>query len=142
LKDAARANGHGVYSVAPTVSIRGAAEILAKNKVGILIVEDDRNKLIDVLSERDVVRALGTGEEKNLDANVEAFITRDVKTCRGEHLFIDAMELMSSGGFRHMPVVTGEKCADMLSSRDLAHYITSYASPEEQAALWTKISWV
>jgi CBS domain-containing protein len=142
LKNAGQANGRSVIAITPTSSLRDATKVLAKNKIGILVVQDRHEKMIGVLSERDVVHAIGTHGDQALDSIINTVMTKDIKTCASTDDPVDVMKMMTSGGFRHVPVVDDGKFIDLLSTRDVSKYITDFASPTEQAALWTKISWL
>ena len=61
---------HQIITVKPTDTVRTAAEVLAKHRIGAVIVSRDGAIVDGILSERDIVRALGTRGR------------RDASTCR------------------------------------------------------------
>jgi CBS domain-containing protein len=52
------------------------------------------------------------------------------------------MAMMTSGGFRHMPVARDDKLVGLVSSTDIFRYLSEHANSDEQALMWSKISWV
>lgn len=68
----------------------------------VLVVED--GKLIGVFTERDVLNKL-TGESALLERPVREFMTPDPVTLTAEHSLDDAIEVMSEGGYRNVPII-------------------------------------
>ena len=99
----------------PETSLIDAAHTMAARRVGaILITESDR--LVGILTERDVLKAVGTG---NIDGAVSARMTHDPITVGPDASNGEAAALMIHGGFRHVPVVDGESLVGIVSIRDL-----------------------
>jgi CBS domain-containing protein len=99
--------GREIVAIAVEASLADAASLLARRRIGAVIVRDGKGRLAGILSERDVVRAVAEHGVGALAQQVSAYMTRDVATC-GETDSIDAlMEMMTSGRFRHVPVVDG-----------------------------------
>ncbi len=142
VKNMALQVGENLISVGAYDTLGQAVEILAENKIGLAIVRDDGGSLIGVLSERDVVNAIGHDGAAGLDKNVRECMTVEVKTCKSTDHPFDVMKMMSKGGFRHMPVVDNGKLQAVISTRDILRFITEHASPQVQAIFWTKISWL
>lgn len=99
--------------------IAEAVSILSDHKIGALVVVDDGNKVIGILSERDVVRGLAAKGASVLTQNVSDLMTAPVKTCTRSESADDVMRRMSKGRFRHMPVVEGDKLVGVVSIGDV-----------------------
>lgn len=108
-----------IISVKPTDPVRHAAEVLARHRIGALIVTRDGQVVDGILSERDIVRALGTTGVACLDAQVQDLMTTEVIGCRREDSANSVMEKMSDGRFRHMPVVEDGKLVGVISIGDV-----------------------
>ncbi len=134
--------GDNLISIGAYDTIAQAVTTLAENRIGMAIVRDDGGSMLGVLSERDVVNAVGNGGAEALDKNVREFMAKDVQTCKPTDHPFDVMKTMSAGGFRHMPVVDKSELQAVISTRDILRYITEHASPQVQAVFWTKISWL
>lgn len=101
---------HEVATTAQSQSISQAIEVLAAKKIGALVVSDGPGKIDGILSERDVVAALGSRGPEILRLTVADLMTSSVESCVSDDTAFDVLERMTSGRFRHMPVLgaTGE----------------------------------
>ena len=104
------AKGRAVATVAPDATVADAVAALAEHNVGALVVSSDGNAVEGILSERDVVRGLAGGAEV-LQRRVRDLMATDVSTCHGRSDIEELMGTMTSGRFRHLPVVAdGDLC--------------------------------
>jgi CBS domain-containing protein len=86
----------------------------------------DGDTLAGIFTERDIVRALG----EHFDAAghpVANWMTSNPKTIGPEATTDEALDRMLRGGFRHLPVLDGDRVVGMLSLRDIAAADTSSA---------------
>ena len=128
-----------IISVKPTDSVRTATEILAKHRIGAVIVSRDGAIVDGILSERDIVRALGTRGTSTLDLQVQDLMTASVIGCKPEDTAISVLEKMTDGRFRHMPVIEHNAMIGVISIGDVVKArITEVQS--ENAALTEMIS--
>ncbi|HEV8685648.1 MAG TPA: CBS domain-containing protein [Gaiellaceae bacterium] len=105
----------GLLTTEPETSLREAAQRMVERRVGsIVIVERDR--LVGILTERDVLGVFARGE---FEARVSDVMTRHPETVSPDETLAQARLVMLHGGFRHLPVVEGAKLVGMLSMRDL-----------------------
>jgi len=114
--------GNTVHSVAPTDVLQTAIEQLKAHRIGaILVIEGE--KLLGILSERDVVRQLADHGAEALNQPVTQVMTKDPQTCSPSDPLIRIMKRMTDGNFRHMPVadVSGNLLG-MISVRDVVAY--------------------
>ena len=72
-----------------------------------------------ILSERDIVRALGERGPDALGDNVAAVMTRKVTTCPETDTIAAIMERMTAGKFRHVPVVEQGRLVGVISIGDV-----------------------
>ncbi|HEX9775819.1 MAG TPA: CBS domain-containing protein [Actinomycetota bacterium] len=102
----------------PEATVAEAATLMGERHVGsILIVDGDR--LLGILTERDIVRALSSTHDAPTRA-VEEWMTRDPVTIEPGASVQKALRAMMDGGFRHLPVADGGVPVGVLSIRDLA----------------------
>lgn len=110
--------GRSVVTTGPGVSLAEVAAILAEKRIGaIVVVEEDAIR--GIISERDVVRALATHGSEALRKLASECMTSRVVTCRPEDTINDVMQKMTSGRFRHLPVVEAGKLAGIVSVGDI-----------------------
>lgn len=110
-----------IVSISPDEKISQAAEMLAKNRIGSLLVSKDGKSLVGILSERDIVTALGNSGSGCLDLKVSDLMTKKVKTIPPEATGQDALEIMTEGRFRHMPVMQDGELIGIVSIGDVVN---------------------
>lgn len=108
-----------IITVKPGDSVRAATEVLAKHRIGAVIVSGDGAIVDGILSERDIVRALGTTGVACLSQSVSELMTSEVIGCKPDDTANSVMEKMSDGRFRHMPVVDEGKMIGVISIGDV-----------------------
>ena len=108
-----------ILSVKRDDTVRAAAEMLAKHRIGAVIVTDDGEIVDGILSERDIVRALGTIGASCLDARVKDLMTSAVIGCHLDDTAHAVLEKMTDGRFRHMPVIEENRMVGVISIGDV-----------------------
>lgn len=128
-----------IVTMKPTEDVRKAVEVLAQNRIGAVIVSRDGAIVDGILSERDIVRALGTKGASILDGQVQDLMTSAVIGCHPEDTAMSVLEKMTDGRFRHMPVIEDNRMIGVISIGDVVKArITEVQS--ENAALTDMIS--
>ena len=91
------------------------AHRMAERRVGaVLVTEGER--LIGILTERDVLRAVGGG---SIEGTIAPWMTRDPITVEPSATHGEAAMMMIHGGFRHVPIVDHGELVGIVSIRDL-----------------------
>jgi CBS domain-containing protein len=106
-----------VIGVAPEDTLGEAAERMAGNDVGSAAVLE-HGRLIGILTERDILKAVA-GRVHSSEARVREWMTPDPVTAEEETPAAEALETMMEHGFRHLPVVDGERTIGIVSIRDV-----------------------
>jgi CBS domain-containing protein len=75
--------------------------------------------LLGIMSERDVMHALAAHGVAALDMQVAALMTREVTIVTPSTTVAQAMELMTTHRFRHLPVIEGGRLAGIISIGDV-----------------------
>jgi CBS domain-containing protein len=123
--------GHQIMSVAPDAKLAAAVKLLAEKKIGAVLVMD-QTRLEGILSERDIVRVLGERGAAVLDEPVGDVMTRKVVTCKETDTVAELMEMMTTGKFRHLPVVDNGKVVGLISIGDIVkRRVQEYESEQE-----------
>ena len=116
----------GLLAVEPGLPLTEVAQRMVARDVGAaLVVEGER--LLGILTERDVLRAAADGIRD--ETTVADWMTRDPETMEPDEPIRQAAVLMIHGGYRHMPIVEGERLVGMLSIRDLMRVVLEDSSP-------------
>ncbi|QFS83156.1 Hypoxic response protein 1 [Roseivivax sp. THAF40] len=109
----------GVVTVAPGTGIDAAAKILSERRIGTLVISRDGSQVEGVLSERDIVRVLGTQGASCMSDTVDDHMTRKIQTCGRNDSAKDVLGRMTEGRFRHMPVVEDGKMVGIITLGDV-----------------------
>jgi CBS domain-containing protein len=111
--------GRDVATITPDRSIHEAVASLGVRKIGALVVTEGRDRIVGIISERDIVKAIAAGGAEVLAKPIAAIMTRDVVTCAESDTIDNLMARMTRGRFRHLPVVKGGKLAGIVSIGDV-----------------------
>jgi CBS domain-containing protein len=115
-----------LLSVEPGLSLGEVAKRMVAKDVGaVLVTEGER--LVGILTERDVLRAVAQGIDDSTTA--ADWMTRDPETLDPDESTEHAAVLMIHGGFRHLPVTDKDEVVGMLSIRDLMRVVLEDAVP-------------
>lgn len=113
-----QSKGRIVVTVAAGATIAEAVEKLNTHRIGaVVVVEGDR--VIGILSERDVVRHLGDDWAGLAGRPVSDLMTRTVVTTHPTAAVDELMELMTARRIRHIPVVATERLVGIVSIGDV-----------------------
>jgi CBS domain-containing protein len=123
--------GHQIQSIEPGAKLSAAIKILAERKIGAVLVMSD-GRIEGILSERDIVRVLGERGANVLEEPVSGVMTRKVVSCRQSDTVASIMEMMTSGKFRHLPVVEEGAVVGLISIGDIVKWrVREYESEQE-----------
>lgn len=114
-----KSKGTEVVSVQPGTRLRDAAKLLSDQRIGAAIVLGPGRRVLGILSERDIVKALAESGPVALDAPVNDFMTVNVQTCRPSDSIARVMEVMTNGRFRHLPVMISGELSGIISIGDV-----------------------
>jgi CBS domain-containing protein len=122
----ARHMSRDLLTVQPQVALAEAAQAMHGRGVGaVLVLEEGR--LVGILTERDMLRAVATGHEPN--EPVAEWMTHHPETIESSDTTEHAGVLMIHGGFRHLPVVDEGELVGILSLRDLMRVVLEDSAP-------------
>jgi CBS domain-containing protein len=96
-------------------ALTDAARRMADRRVGAIIITDG-SRLEGIMTERDVLRAVGRG---SIDGTVGDWMTRHPDTAPQTATIGQAAAMMVHGGYRHVPIVDGDHVVGIVSIRDL-----------------------
>ncbi len=125
--------GRSVTTIQPTKTLRDVVEVLAAKHIGAIVIADADGRMEGIVSERDVVRAIAQQGCDALDGPVSTYMTKNVVTTTDEESVISAVQKMSTGRFRHMPVVADGRLAGMVSTGDAIKYRLEQMEQEQSA---------
>jgi CBS domain-containing protein len=124
--------GHHILSVEPEAKLSAAVKILGDRKIGAVLVMS-KGRIEGILSERDIVRVLSERGASVLDEAVGEVMTRKVISCRQSDTVAAIMETMTTGKFRHLPVVDGDRVVGLISIGDIVKWRVQEYENEQEA---------
>jgi CBS domain-containing protein len=116
------AKGREVTSIEPGATMKSAVALLAEKRIGAVLVLGADHRIVGILSERDIVRAIAERGAGALDEPVSRSMTRKVSTCTESETIASLMERMTEGKFRHLPVVDQGRLVGIVSIGDVVKH--------------------
>ncbi|OYW80052.1 MAG: inosine-5-monophosphate dehydrogenase [Asticcacaulis sp. 32-58-5] len=124
--------GHQVFTVSPDETVSAIAALLYARRVGAFIVADKIGRVVGIVSERDVIRALAQIGPEALSRSVSDIMTADVISATPCESVEVLLERMTDRRIRHLPVMDGAKLVGIVSIGDLVKARISVAEAEAQ----------
>jgi CBS domain-containing protein len=113
-----------VLTIRPGHTLREAARVMSARKVGAAVVTDPETSGIGILTERDILDAIGAGQDPDREL-AEHHLTRDLVFATPTWTLQAAAEAMTRGGFRHLVVLEDDEVVGMISVRDVVQCWTT-----------------
>jgi CBS domain-containing protein len=133
VREILSSKGNGVTTIEPTATIQAAVKALTVHRIGALIVTGAEQRVIGIVSERDIVHVLAVRGKEALDLPLTEIMTRRVETCNASDTISSIMERMTAGKFRHIPVVEQGRLAGIISIGDVVKYRLHEMAQEQDA---------
>ncbi len=127
------AKGRDVVTTTPDQTLRETVRTLGQRGIGAIVVADGERRVIGIVSERDIIRAVAGRDLTVLDDPVSGHMTTRVETATPHSSVREAMERMTAGRFRHLPIVENGRLLGLVSIGDLVKYRLSEMETENQA---------
>ena len=108
-----------VVTVKSGTSIADVAKILTEKRIGTVVVSNDDETALGILSERDIVRELANRGASCLSDSVDGYMTSKLITCSRNDDADHVLSQMTEGRFRHMPVVEDNKLVGLITIGDV-----------------------
>jgi CBS domain-containing protein len=108
-----------VVTVKSGTSIADVAKILTEKRIGTVVVSDDQQTALGILSERDIVRELATRGASCLSDTADSYMTSKLVTCSRNDDADHILSQMTEGRFRHMPVIEDGKLVGLITIGDV-----------------------
>lgn len=108
-----------VFTVSLGSTVAQIAQQLSTRRIGAVLVMADAGNVTGIVSERDLVRAFSRHGAAALELEASQVMTRDVVTCHPDDPIEHVMGLMTSGRFRHLPVMDRDELIGLISIGDV-----------------------
>ena len=110
---------YAVVTVPLSATLSDVAVTLSSRRIGAIVVSDDGQTPLGILSERDIVRELGRRGAGCMADPVASVMTSKLVTCTKNDTSLSVLQKMTDGRFRHMPVMEGDKMVGFISIGDV-----------------------
>lgn len=117
-----KTKGRAVTTARPEATLKELADLLAIKRIGAVVVTGEAGRVIGIFSERDLVRLTAERGPAALSLTVGDVMTRNVVTCEEKSTLDELMEMMTTGRFRHLPVVENDQLVGLISIGDVVKY--------------------
>jgi CBS domain-containing protein len=113
-----------VLTVGPAHHLRAVARQMSERGVGAAVVIDPEGNGPGIVTERDILRSIGDGQDPDRES-VADHLTRDVVFAAPDWSLEEAAAAMVRGGFRHLIVLERGEISGILSVRDIVRCWTA-----------------
>ncbi|MFF4161117.1 cyclic nucleotide-binding/CBS domain-containing protein [Streptomyces sp. NPDC001678] len=107
-----------VLTIGPAHTLRQAARLMSARRVGAAVVLDPDTYGLGILTERDILDAVGAGQDPDRET-AHGHTTTDVVFATPEWTLEEAAAAMSRGEFRHLIVLDRSEAVGVVSVRDI-----------------------
>lgn len=116
---------HPPVEAAPDITVGEALRTMVDRGVGCLLITVE-GRLAGIFSERDALMRLGPDAASLRDQPLVRYMTPDPAVIHAEDKIAFAMQQMDLGGYRHLPVMEGDRPVSLISIRDILRYLTDH----------------
>jgi CBS domain-containing protein len=111
--------GYQVSTVDPTALVPEIAQVLSDRRIGAVLVMDSAEQMLGIVSERDIVRSLAANGVHTMEMTAGQLMTRAVQVAHPDSTVDQAMQIMTQGRFRHLPVMDHDTLIGLISIGDV-----------------------
>lgn len=133
ISDVVRRKGGDVVTVRPDETVGRLLQLLAEHGIGAVVVSEDGESVVGIVSERDIVRHLHSDGPSVVDAQISTIMTSEVRTCEPDVPIEELARTMTEHRIRHVPVVVDGKLHAIVSIGDIVkHRIDELQAERDQ----------
>lgn len=125
--------GHAVITAQADQTLQEASRLLAEYRIGAVLIGGANGSVAGILSERDIVRAIAQGGAAALEQTIGQHMTRKVITCTVAMPVDEVMQIMTTGKFRHLPVLKDGRLDGMVSIGDVVKFRLAQLEEESRS---------
>lgn len=129
IGDVLRTKGHEVATIARTQTVLAAARVLVDRNIGSLVVTEDARP-VGIFTERDILRLTARRPEELDEIEIGDVMTKDVITASSDDTVVAVMDVMTENRIRHVPIMSDDELAGIVSIGDLVNACRETAESE------------
>ncbi len=120
-----------VLTTSPDATVADAAKAMTDRRIGSACVVDEQGRLLGIITERDVLRAAGSGRDL-VRESVTEWMTPDPVTIGPDEMpCSEIANIMMERGFRHLPILDGDELIGIVSMRDVWRFSFLPSEPDD-----------
>lgn len=123
VKDVLDSKGHHVVTVSVEMTAHEAVEVMIEYGIGAVLILE-RDMPIGIFTERDVLRRIVVPRLDARELDIGSVMSSPVKAISPSMQVHEAMRMMTSRRFRHLPVMEGQRLVGLVSIGDLTNWVT------------------
>lgn len=127
---------HQPVTLSDTATVREACALMYRRRIGAVLVMSSSGDLTGIFTGRDAVRLLADGKEA-AEVPLHSVMTPKPTTVSLTAKAIDALRLMQDGGFRHLPVMNGDRLVSIVSVGDFR--AEEHDRLDEETGYWERL---
>lgn len=108
-----------VCTLLPENTAYEAARTMIDNNIAAIVINNDQGEMAGIVTERDLTRRVVAESRNAKEALLRDIMTKNPDYLSPSDTAFDALDLMRTRGYRHLPVVEGGRVVGMVSIRDL-----------------------
>jgi CBS domain-containing protein len=128
-----------VETVSKGVSVTDAARRMADRHIGMLVVVNEMGNFAGVLSDGDIVRAVGHSEKDLDEVMIGDLITTNITACHPGNNLQQILETMKDKSIRHLPVLDGSEIVGVISVGDMLRYLLENFEPPTKGGVFSRL---
>ena len=117
-----KTKGRAVTTARPENTVGEIAAKLATKKIGAIVIVGDAGRVTGIISECDLVRVIAEHGPSALQKPASEVMTTQVVSCHEGVTVDELMDIMTTGRFRHVPVIEGGALVGLISIGDVVKY--------------------
>jgi CBS domain-containing protein len=107
-----------VVTISPDATVYDALQLIANKEVGVLVVVE-KEKVVGILSKRNITRKMILKKKKSQKTRVRDIMTSKVIQTTPNQKVDKCLSLMTKNRFRHIPVLKKDRLVGILSIEDI-----------------------
>jgi CBS domain-containing protein len=119
IRDILRHKGTTVVTIRPQATIHDAMTILVAHHIGSLVVTNDHDKIVGIITERDILRECAARSEQVKETPVRQVMTTNLIIGVPDDDIGYVMGIMTNNRIRHLPIIDGEHLEGLISIGDV-----------------------
>ncbi len=120
IRDVLLSKSSAIWSISPQDSAYTAMEIMAEKNIGVLVVID-KEKVVGIVSERDLARNIILKELSPKEVPVKKIMTKDIYCITPDKSVEECMGVMTTAHIRHMPVFENKRLIGVVTFGDIVN---------------------